>query len=235
MQLKKLPQRSVRGQVRAWVEKHAAGLGADVLEVGSRMHQPDAWWVVNRDLAQGQWLGIDMQDGPNVDQVVDLHELPEGWTDRFTGVLLSEVLEHVRNPWLALTQIHRVMQPGALLIVTVPFCFPRHSFPSDYWRFTEEGIRAVLSDSGFVDIETANSGPNVAFAVNDHGEPGLIRRNEPLHTFALARKQSTGLLEVTAHGDARQSFVPGPAAVPSGSRSRERRLSADAVSQVDGE
>ncbi|HNS27389.1 MAG TPA: methyltransferase domain-containing protein [Steroidobacteraceae bacterium] len=185
--MNRLPPNSVRGQVRAWIEKHAAGLGDDVLEVGSRMHTPDAWWVVNRDLARGQWTGIDMQPGPNVDVVADLHDPPDEWIGRFSGVVLSEVLEHVRNPWTALVRLRALMQPGALLIVTVPFCFPRHAFPDDFYRFTESGLRAVLEVSGYKDVATANSGPNVAFALNDHGERGLIRRQEPLHTFAVAR------------------------------------------------
>lgn len=183
----KAPPNSVRGRVRAWIEKHAAGLGDDVLEVGSRQHVPNAWWVMNRDLARGQWTGMDMQPGHGVDVVADLHALPEEWAGRFSGVLCSEVLEHVARPWVALPKLHAVMQPGALLIVTVPFCFPRHAFPDDFYRYTESGIRVLLGDAGFKDVQTANSGKNVAFALNDHGEPGMAHRNEPMHTFAVAR------------------------------------------------
>lgn len=181
------PATSVRGRVRAWIEKHAAGLGDDVLEVGSRQHVPDAWWVINRDLARGQWTGMDMQPGHGVDVVADLHALPEEWTGRFSGVLCSEVLEHVARPWVALPKLHAVMQPGALLIVTVPFCFPRHAFPDDFYRYTESGLLVLLEDAGFSSIQTAHSGESQPFALNDHGEPGLIRRTEPLHTFAVAR------------------------------------------------
>lgn len=183
----KAPPNSVRGRVRAWIESHAAELGDDVLEVGSRLHRPDAWWITNRDLALGQWIGMDMQPGLNVDVVADLHDLPAEWAGRFTGVVLSEVLEHVARPWLALPSLHKVMKPGALLIVTAPFCFPVHAFPDDFYRYTESGIRVLLGDAGFKDVQTANSGKNVAFALNDHGEPGMAHRNEPMHTFAVAR------------------------------------------------
>ena len=61
--MKHLPLSSVRGRIRAYIERHAYKLGTDVLEVGSRMTNPDTWWIVNRDLARGQWTGIDMQPG----------------------------------------------------------------------------------------------------------------------------------------------------------------------------
>lgn len=179
------PMKSVRGPIRAWIERHAAGLGDDVLEVGSRMTVPGAWWIVNRDLARGQWTGMDMQPGDGVDVVADLHDLPVEWQGRFTGVVLSEVLEHVERPWVALEKLRGVMQPGALLVVTVPSCFPLHAFPDDYYRFSESGLRVILGDAGFSRIRTETAG-RVDFRLNDHGERGFAHRTTPMHTFAVA-------------------------------------------------
>ena len=184
--MRRAPMTSVRGPIRDWIERHAEGLGDDVLEVGSRQHVPDAWWVINRDLARGQWTGMDMQEGAGVDVVADLHALPEEWAGRFTGVVLSEVLEHVARPWVALPSLHAVMQPGALLIVTVPSCFPIHAFPDDYYRYSESGLRVLLEDSGFSDIRTSNAG-RVDFRLNDHGERGMAHRSTPMHTMAVAK------------------------------------------------
>lgn len=180
------PMTSVRGPIRDWIERHAEGLGNDVLEVGSRQHVPGAWWVINRDLARGQWTGMDMQEGAGVDVVADLHALPDEWAGRFTGVVLSEVLEHVARPWVALPNLHAVMQPGALLIVTVPSCFPIHAFPDDYYRYSESGLRVLLEDAGFSDIRTSNAG-RVDFRLNDHGERGIAHRSTPMHTMAVAK------------------------------------------------
>jgi SAM-dependent methyltransferase len=172
--------------VRGWIERHAAHLGDDVLEVGSRIHDPRAWWLVNRDLARGQWTGIDMQAGEGVDRVADLHALPEEWTGRFSGAVCSEVLEHVARPWRALPELRRVLQPGALVIVTAPSCFPLHAFPDDFYRYSESGLRVLLEDAGFVDIETA-SGGRVDFKLDDHGGGRLAQRSTPMHVFAVAR------------------------------------------------
>lgn len=182
----RLPPDTVRGRIRQFIERHAGGLGRDVLEIGSRQHVPGAWWLVNRDLAQGQWLGMDMQAGDGVDVVADLHHLPADWVGRFTGVLCSEVLEHVARPWLALPELRRVMQPGGLLIVTTLFAFPEHGFPDDYYRYSRSGLKLLLEDAGFTNVQTEYAGA-VPLLLNDHGERGMARRTLPMHIFGTAR------------------------------------------------
>lgn len=181
----RLPRDTVRGLIREWIERHADKLGDDVLEIGSRQHTPGAWWVVNRDLARGRWLGIDMQPGEGVDLVADMHDLPTAWAGRFTGVLCSEVLEHVSRPWVALPKVREVICPGGWLVVTTLTCFPIHGFPDDYYRYTESGLRLLLEDAGFVDVATASAG-EVVFKLNDHGT-GVATRRSPMHVFAVAR------------------------------------------------
>lgn len=181
-----IPIDTVRGRVRWWIEKHSARLGDDVIEIGSRLHVPNAWWCVNRDLARGKWTGVDMQPGDGVDVVADANTLPGDWTMRFSGGVCSEVLEHARRPGQVAKELRRVLKEGAWAIFTVPACFPQHAFPDDYWRFTESGLRALLEDSGFVDIETASAG-EVHFTLDDHGEGALTRRSTAMHTLAIAR------------------------------------------------
>lgn len=182
----KLPLTSVRGRVRHWIGLHADKLGDDVLEVGSRLHVPEAWWCNNRDLAQGRWTGIDMQPGIGVDVVADIHELPHDWTSKFSGVLCSEVLEHVRRPVRGLTELRRVTKPGGWIVVTTLFCFPEHGFPDDYFRYTRNGLAQVLSEAGWIDIETAYMG-EVPMTLDDHGEGMRNHRIVPMHVMAVAR------------------------------------------------
>lgn len=180
-----LPPNSVRGAIRLFIEQHAGELGDNVLEVGTRQHAAAAWWTSNRDLAVKDWLGIDAQDGPGVDVVADIQQLPAEWNKRFTGVVCSEVLEHVRSPQDALCELHRVMQYNAVALFTTLTAFPLHAYPNDYRRWTEEGLRAELEMAGFVDIETFRAG-SVTFNLNDHGEAGFTRLTCPVHVFAKA-------------------------------------------------
>lgn len=183
----KMPLTSVRGCIRDFIERHADKLGDDVLEVGSRMTNADTWWIINRDLAQGAWLGIDMQEGHGVDQVADIHCLPSEWRGKFSGVLCSEVLEHVARPWIAIPKLFDVIRPGGWIVVTTLTSFPIHGFPDDYYRYTQSGLRLLLEDAGFVDIQTENAG-KIGARFADHG-PGMgIRKELPIHVFAVGRK-----------------------------------------------
>lgn len=181
-----MPPNSVRGRIREYIERHADKLGGDVLEVGSRMTIPNAWWIINRDLAKDKWLGIDMQEGSGVDQVVDIHSPPAEWTGRFSGVLCSEVLEHVARPWLALPKLREIMQPGGWIVVTTLTSFPIHGFPDDYYRYTPSGLKLLLEDAGFKNVVTENAG-HIQIQLNDHGEPGFCTRQLPMHVFGVAQ------------------------------------------------
>lgn len=182
----KMPLTSVRGRVRHYVERHADKLGTDVLEIGSRMTNDKAWWIVNRDLAKGQWTGCDMQPGHGVDVVADIHNLPPEWAGRFSGVLCSEVLEHVARPWIALPKLREVISPGGWLVVTTLFAFPEHGFPDDYYRYTRSGLKLLLEDAGFRNVQTEYAG-EVVLQLNDHGEPGHCTRKLPMHIFGIAQ------------------------------------------------
>lgn len=66
--------------------------------------------------------------------------------DSFDYVVCTEVLEHTLHPWDAVTEIWRILKPEGLLFLSVPFNFRIHGPLPDCWRFTEHGLRALLSD-----------------------------------------------------------------------------------------
>lgn len=62
-----------------------------------------------------------------------------------TAILLS-VLEHVADPFGEMVNLWDAMAPGGLVIVSVPFMFPEHHGPKDYFRFTPDGLRSVFEN-----------------------------------------------------------------------------------------
>ena len=68
---------------------------------------------------------------------------------RIGPVLRSEVLEHVPDPWSGLQEIHRVLRPRGVLLLSVPFSARLHEEPHDYFRYTEHALRAMLTSAGF--------------------------------------------------------------------------------------
>ena len=68
--------------------------------------------------------------------------------DAFDGVVLEAVLEHVRDAEATLREMRRVMAPGAVAIVDVPFIQAYHGSPHDYRRYTQLGLRTAMRQLG---------------------------------------------------------------------------------------
>ena len=60
-------------------------------------------------------------------------------------VLCFNLLEHVYDHQQAFNEIQRVMSSGAVLFGWVPFAFPVHGAPNDYWRYTDQSLRHIIS------------------------------------------------------------------------------------------
>jgi len=87
----------------------------------------------------------------------DARYLPVG-NDALDVVLLFEVLEHVKDTEKVLNEIRRVLRPGGQLFISVPFIYPIHDAPNDYWRFTIFGIENTLEKHDFEVIESSVHG-----------------------------------------------------------------------------
>jgi SAM-dependent methyltransferase len=78
----------------------------------------------------------------------------------FDAVLCTEVLEHVSQPDAVLAEFFRILTPGGRLCLTVPFVWPLHEEPFDYYRYTDHSLRHLLETAGFVN---ASIGPRSGY------------------------------------------------------------------------
>jgi SAM-dependent methyltransferase len=60
-------------------------------------------------------------------------------------VLSQEVLEHLSDPAQVVEEAFRVLKPGGVFYCQVPFMIGYHPGPTDYWRFTREGLRELFA------------------------------------------------------------------------------------------
>lgn len=96
----------------------------------------------------------------------------------FDAVVMSEVLEHVETPQLALDNVRGALRPGGRLILTVPFAMPIHNRPRDYYRFTRYGLHHLLRDFSHVTVTERNTWPEAinVLLVRLLKEPGRAAR-----------------------------------------------------------
>lgn len=71
--------------------------------------------------------------------------------DMFDLIILSQTIEHVKQPALAVQECFRLLKPNGFLILDSPFVYPYHGEADfdDYWRFSEKGLEVLLKTSGF--------------------------------------------------------------------------------------
>ena len=62
----------------------------------------------------------------------------------FDAVISLAVLEHVKNPWKHAEEMIRVLKPGGILYVDVPFLQPYHGYPHHYYNMTTAGLRNLF-------------------------------------------------------------------------------------------
>jgi SAM-dependent methyltransferase len=121
-----------------------------------------------------RFIGTDIRPGPGVDRIEDLRQL--GFADGEVGTALClDTLEHCEDPIAAARELRRVVAPeGGVCLLSSVMLMPIHGYPSDYWRFTPEGLRLLLA--GFDDVDVAGLG--------DSGIPfwvfGIAARGRPL-------------------------------------------------------
>jgi SAM-dependent methyltransferase len=103
-------------------------------------------------LIDGELFNQDIPQGlhnKNIHIYSPLHEIPkpDGF---FDAIICNAVLEHVANPDEIMDEFARVCRPGGALYLGVPFLQPEHKDPTDYQRYTADGLKLLAERHGFI-------------------------------------------------------------------------------------
>tara|TARA_B100001996_G_scaffold360576_1_gene326676 strand:+ start:379 stop:903 length:525 start_codon:yes stop_codon:yes gene_type:complete len=73
--------------------------------------------------------------------------------EKFDLVLCTNVLEHIFETKLAIKNLNYLLKDKGHLLVAVPFAYPLHDEPEDFWRFTEHSLKKLFSDFTILTIK----------------------------------------------------------------------------------
>lgn len=101
------------------------------------------------------YVNISKDTEPDI--LADINNLPVK-ARQFDVVICSEVLEHIKDPISVLKESYRILRPGGILLICIPFLFRIHGDPMDYGRYTNYWWKDNLSEIGFSEIEIEKQG-----------------------------------------------------------------------------
>jgi hypothetical protein len=99
-------------------------------------------------LDRSDYTMVDIKPGADVDVVANLHSLPLEWTNRYDACIANAVFEHLERPWIAATEIARILAPAGVCYISTHQTFPLHGYPKDFFRFSTDALALVFSDAG---------------------------------------------------------------------------------------
>lgn len=138
-------------------------------------------------------LNIDASTQPDILADIE-HPLPCD-NESFDTVCAINVLEHVFSHQQLLQEMARVVRPGGSVLIVVPFLFPIHPSPQDYFRYTHSALERLVHDVGLRVVTIRSIGTGVCAAVV-----------QCMHT-ALPTVLHRPLQWVAVHGDAWVSWI----------------------------
>ena len=166
-------------------------------------------WPENVIPANSTYYGLDYLETAEQwyksipDCYADARELPIA-NSSVDVVLLLDVLEHISDTMGVFSETSRVLKKGGCLIMQVPFLYPLHDEPRDYFRFTEHGFRILAEQMNFKiqkitatghPLETATLMLNIAFSKSIYN---WFTAKNPLLTLVLILPLFTTITNILA-------------------------------------
>lgn len=101
-------------------------------------------------------VGVDhmesFHDKSNVDLFGTAYSIPVS-DSSFQSAICTAVLEHLEDPFAAISECERVLENGGYAIYSIPFIWHLHEEPRDFFRYSKYGISYLFQKAGFEVVE----------------------------------------------------------------------------------
>jgi len=129
----------------------------------------------------------DAREAADLDYIVGDDQSVAERAEFFDLIVSTQVLEHVREASLYLSECHRLLRAGGHLILSTHGIYGEHGVPYDFRRWTGDGLKTELEQTGFEVLECYRMTTNaraLAFLFEQHGDM-LIRTRRSISGLAL--------------------------------------------------
>ena len=114
--------------------------GFTIIDVGGNV---GSFSNINKKNVNYTRLDIDPSTKPNI--IADALHLP--FKDNSADVIIAKaIFEHIKDPFATVSEIYRVLKKDGILFSLVPFFYRIHASPSDFYRFTKDGLKYLLKE-----------------------------------------------------------------------------------------
>ena len=139
-----------------------------IVEFGGRIVVEDQKRFCLRPLFSGKdFKSTDLVKEAGIDEIADISNLENFENESVGTAICLETLEHCKEPFAGIEELHRVLKPNGVLLVSTPFDLGTHNYPDDYFRFTVSGLNQLLKSFGhkFVFSVGQKKNPKTVFGI----------------------------------------------------------------------
>ena len=182
-------------RMKWFVDNYVSKLSKDeitILDVGS-YDVNGSYKILFSEESKYQYIGLDIEDGPNVDIVL---KSPYNWdeitTDSFDVIISGQAFEHIEFFWITMIEMVRILKKNGLLCIIVPRGTAEHRYPVDCYRFFADGMIALAR---YTNLEILHVHTNCA--PPDIDKPDVWYNRKYAESMLVARKNYNGSPDFT--------------------------------------
>ena len=133
----------------------------DTSNVSAHPYDGNALFLINQIHDNGGWIldcgaglrtftsdrlvQLEVVNYPNID-ILAVNQILPFRDNTFDAILSLDVLEHVDDPFTSAAEIKRILKPGGILYVDIPFLQAEHGYPHHYFNATRQGLLKLFND-----------------------------------------------------------------------------------------
>ncbi|KKQ00929.1 MAG: Methyltransferase type 11 [Candidatus Levybacteria bacterium GW2011_GWA1_39_32] len=148
------PSYQVKMVIDFLLEKNKGEKYKNLLDVGGGF---DAAYKEELSKLSRNYLNLEIKKGGLVNIVGSVYRMPFK-ANEFNIICLFMVMEHLNEPLKALKECSRILKKGGYVAITTVQYWQTHNYPSDYFRYTRNGLEYLCNKAGLKVVKAYSHG-----------------------------------------------------------------------------